>query len=351
MARGDQLTRQWKIIQGLISSRVGKSAAQLAEQLECHHRTIYRDLQALQGAGFPIYSERIEGRSVWLLLENARRQIPVPLSLPELMAVYLSRDMMKVFQGTVFFDALESLFQKVHATLPEESKTFLQNLEQTFRCGMKPTKNYRPFTEIIKQVSDAALNRKSVEIRYYTMSRKRESLRKVDPYRVWFFNGTFYLIGFCHVRGEVRIFALDRIKLLNETPDSFEVPADFDFDAFVRASFGVFQGEPVQVKVWFAPEVAGYIEEKIWHQDQRIRKGEDGAVVFEAQVAGTEEIRHWIMSWGAHAVVLEPERLREEIRLEAEKIAARYARRLDRKPQKSARPAQRSRFAAVSPDM
>jgi len=44
MARGDQLGRQWRIIQTLISSRMGNSAAELASQLDCHARTVYRDL-------------------------------------------------------------------------------------------------------------------------------------------------------------------------------------------------------------------------------------------------------------------------------------------------------------------
>ncbi|MGA7875978.1 MAG: transcriptional regulator [Desulfoferrobacter sp.] len=324
MARGDQLSRQWKIIQALISSKIGKSAAQIAEQLECHQRTIYRDLQALQAAGFPIYTEREDGKSLWRLLENARRPIPLPLSLPELMAIHFSRDMLKVFTGTPFYDSLESLFHKVQATLPEESKTFLASIEHTFHFGIKPRKNYGAFKEIIERVTDAVVKRKSIEVLYYTMSRKQESLRKIDPYRVWFFNGTFYLIGFCHMRAEVRVFVLDRIKALNETLDSFEVSADFQFDKFVRWSFGVFQGKPLRVKVWFSPDVAGYIEENIWHGDQKIRQQEDGAVVFEAQVAGAEEIKHWIMGWGANAVVLEPEALRDEIKQEAERVLQRY---------------------------
>ena len=64
MARGDQLGRQWKIIQTLISSRKGKSATELAEELECNPRRIYRDLEALQVAGFPIYTDRMEGRNL-----------------------------------------------------------------------------------------------------------------------------------------------------------------------------------------------------------------------------------------------------------------------------------------------
>jgi predicted DNA-binding transcriptional regulator YafY len=53
MARGHQLARQWKIIQTLITSRKGKSAAELAIEIECHPRTLYRDIEALQAAGFP----------------------------------------------------------------------------------------------------------------------------------------------------------------------------------------------------------------------------------------------------------------------------------------------------------
>ena len=76
MPRGDQLARQWKIIQTLISSRPGKSAAELAEEIECHPRTLYRDLEALQAAGFPIYTERIEGKNLWSLLDTMKHQIP-----------------------------------------------------------------------------------------------------------------------------------------------------------------------------------------------------------------------------------------------------------------------------------
>ena len=97
MARGDQLGRQWRIIQTLISSRMGKSAADLAEELECNPRTIYRDLEALQVAGFPIYTDRVKGKSLWSVLDTVKHQIPIPFSLPELMALYFGSDMMKVF--------------------------------------------------------------------------------------------------------------------------------------------------------------------------------------------------------------------------------------------------------------
>jgi predicted DNA-binding transcriptional regulator YafY len=58
MARGEQLSRQWKITQSLIAARIGKSAGEIADRLECYPQAVYRDLQALQAAGFPIHTER-----------------------------------------------------------------------------------------------------------------------------------------------------------------------------------------------------------------------------------------------------------------------------------------------------
>ena len=96
MARGDQLSRQWKIIQALTNARTGRSATELAQTLDCHSRTIYRDLEALQLAGFPLYTEKHEGRIRWSILDGGRQQMPIPLNLTELMALYFIRNMLNV---------------------------------------------------------------------------------------------------------------------------------------------------------------------------------------------------------------------------------------------------------------
>jgi predicted DNA-binding transcriptional regulator YafY len=323
MPRGDQLGRQWKIIQPLLTSS-GKSAAELASELDIHPRTVYRDLVALQTAGFPIYTDRMDGKSLWSLLDTMKHHIPVPFTLPELMALYFGSTMLKVFKGTFFYDALETLSQKIKTTLPPESLKYLKSVEQTMHMGIRPYKDYAKFKGILKQVNEAAAARKTIEIVYYTMSRKKVSRRSVDPYRIWFFNGTFYLIGFCHMRDEVRVFALDRIKLLHQTKKTFEVPEDFDVEEFVRPSFGIYQGPLTKVKIRFSPEVAGYVKESIWHESQKITDEKDGSILFEAEVAGTDEIRFWVMNWGSKAEVLEPASLREEIRFEAAAMVSTY---------------------------
>ncbi len=114
-------------------------------------------------------------------------------------------------------------------------------------------------------------------------------------------------------------------KMLHQTKDTFEKPEDFSFEEFIRPSFGVFQAEPMRVSVWFSSEVAGYIKEKIWHESQEIHKQDDGSIIFEAKVAGMDEVKFWIMSWGSHALVLEPESLRNEIRAEFEVMVEKYS--------------------------
>ena len=62
--------------------------------------------------------------------------------------------------------------------------------------------------------------------------------------------------------------------------------------------------------------MAGYIKEKIWHESQKLHPQKDGSLIFEAEVAGTEEIKSWILSWGKEATILEPAELKAKIKSE-----------------------------------
>jgi predicted DNA-binding transcriptional regulator YafY len=83
--------------------------------------------------------------------------------------------------------------------------------------------------------------------------------------------------------------------------------------SFWERVLGFTKGEPTKVRIRFSPVVAGYIKEKIRHDSQKLGPQEDGSLLFEADVAGTQEIKYWILGWGSHAQVLEPERLKEKI--------------------------------------
>jgi predicted DNA-binding transcriptional regulator YafY len=325
MARGDQLARQWIIFQQLMSAKQGKTVNDLAADVDCHPRTVYRDLEALQVGGFPIYTEKVNGTNFWTLMESAKKSVPIPFRLPELIALYFGRDVLKILKNTVFHDSLESLFIKIKNTLPPESKKYIEQIEKSLRAASGPHKKYDKFKDTLEILNEAVINKKVIEIVYYTMSRKKVAQREVAPYKIWFYDGTFYLIGHCRLKKDIRIFAIDRIKMINLTGERFAVPPDFDADEFMKASFGVFQGQPTHVKVLFTPNAAGYVREKVWHSSQKISERKDGSVILEVDVAGIKEIKHWILRWGSQAQVLEPDSLREEIRSEAAEILGVYA--------------------------
>jgi predicted DNA-binding transcriptional regulator YafY len=304
--RGDQLARQWRILRTIESRNHGATVAELAQQEDCHSRTIWRDLAAIQEAGFPLYSEKDGQKSRWSFVEGYTFHLPVPFTVTELMSLYFYRDILRIFKDTVFYESLDELFRKVRSTLPQESLSYLRRIEQAFHIGFKPFKDYSSFKEVIKQINEAVLSLRVLEMRYYSMSSKRETTRKVDPYKVWFFNGTLYLIGWCHVHDEIRMFVLDRIRLLHVTDQRFIPPDDFDLDEYMRDSFGVIHTDVEKVVIKFDPSLERYLKENIWHPSQVFKKDKDGSVVLAMEVGGLVEVMSWVLGFGRQAEVLEP---------------------------------------------
>ena len=246
MARGDQLARQWKIIQALIASRQGRAVPDLADMVECHTRTVYRDLEALQAAGFPVTTERDGHRMVWSLLDPARHAIPIPFSLPELMALYFGRRMVAPLKGTVFHDALESLFAKIRATLPGDVGRHLEHLD-TALAAPAPHKDHGRASRAIEAVNEAIGRSCCLRMVYRSMREGRDTRRTVAPYRLLYFDGTFYLVGRCGLREDIRVFALDRVRAIEVTDEVFEPPERTAMEEFFSASFGIFHGPRTRV--------------------------------------------------------------------------------------------------------
>jgi len=84
----------------------------LAEELDCNPRTLYRDMEALQVAEFPVYTERSDGKNLCSLLDRVKHQMRVPFTLTELMVLYFGRDMLKAFKDTAFYESLKSLLRQ-----------------------------------------------------------------------------------------------------------------------------------------------------------------------------------------------------------------------------------------------
>ena len=149
--------------------------------------------------------------------------------------------------------------------------------------------------------------------------------RDLDPYRVWYRSGALYAIGHDHLSRELRTFAIDRILGIEATDRRFEVPESFDFDAMLGAAFGVVTDPDTQkVRVRFEPAWASFVAERTWHPSQRAEPRSDGGLELFMEVAGLAEVKSWVLSFGASARVLEPERLRREVEQELAKALRAY---------------------------
>ncbi len=120
------------------------------------------------------------------------------------------------------------------------------------------------------------------------------------------------------------MFVLDQIKMLKITDERFTLPKDFNLADFMRHSFKVIHDDLYSVKVRISPSWARWVGEKIWHESQKAKKNGDGSLELSFRVAGLDEIKRWILSFGPAAEVLEPIRLRETIRAELSKTLGLY---------------------------
>lgn len=321
--RGDQLARQWRLIQRLARSRWGVGLDDLASEFECHRRTVYRDLDALMAAGFPVLSERRDNRVFYRFLDGFKLG-DVPFTPDEILSLAFGEDLLRTLEGTVFHDSIHSALDKIRASLGPEMTEFLARLGESFRVLPGPHGDYAALRDTIRVLNEAVLDRRSVAMQYRTGRTGRERTRDLDPYRIWYRGGALYVVGHDHHSGEVRTFAVKRIGAIRRTDRRFTVPASFDFDAYIGAAFGVIHEPPVQVRICFDKRWADWVAERTWHATQKLERRAGGALELTMEVGGAAEVRSWVLSFGAGAEVLEPASLREDVKRELTRAAARY---------------------------
>jgi predicted DNA-binding transcriptional regulator YafY len=323
--RGDQLARQWQLIQRLARSRAGCGLDDLAQELGCVKRTLYRDLDALMYAGFPVVSERRDGRVLYRFLETFRLG-DVPFTPDEILALAFGEDLLRTLEGTVFHDSIGSALAKIRAGLSPELSDYLARLGHSFRVLPGPHKNYAHFRDTIQALNDAVLGRRTLRMRYRTGRTGAVKERDLDPYRVWYRSGGLYVVGLDHHSGEIRTFAVERIQALAPSGARFRVPEDFDFEAWSGSSFGVVSEPATVVRLRFDQRWATYVAEHTWHASQKIEPLPGGGIELRMEVGGTSELRGWILSFGPGAEVLEPAALRDAVAADLEASLARYGR-------------------------
>ncbi len=323
MPRNAEVIRQWTILRELEASR-RLTIDEMAGKTGVTTRTIRRDLEALQSAGFPLYDESHDGKKYWLLEQKAFRRLDTTgFTLAELSALYFSRTLVECLAATPFQKDVTSAFDRLAAALTPGMRQFLDRLPLVFQAkaepGAQPAAAQR---KEIGQLLDATLQHRRAVMRYHSFSSDREKEYLIEPYRVVFAQGALYVVAFVPEYGRTRTFALDRIKSLSVTDERFE-PVETDETAFAH-SLGVHDGAPERITIAFAPRIAKYVRERVWHSSQEVQERPDGGIALTLNVANDVALRGWILGFGALARVIAPADLAAQIARELEEARALY---------------------------
>jgi len=324
MPRNDQITRQWHLLRQLEGS-LGRSLQELVDNVPDDYpknaRTVRRDLEALEAVGFPLVTERHNGQTRWRLMEGFSKIPALGFSATELMALTFSRNLLKPLDGTEIQASLNSALNKVAAALPPQGHEYVRGMEQIFSVGLGPHKSYRQHKNTIDTISQAIDKRRTAQMRYYSASRDQTSRREVDPYFLRYAAGGLYLIGHCHLRKEVRMFAVERVRSITLTDHPYQMPLDFKVDEYVQDALGIMRsGRRIEVELLFSKKAAAWVKDKSWHPSQENSLLKDGRLKLALKVADNEELVGWILSFGSQVQVVRPEALRQKVKDEARKI-------------------------------
>src|SRR5829696_1710418 len=143
MPRNAEVIRQWTILREIESARgSGVTIDDLASLCAVTTRTIRRDLQALEEAGFPVYDDKThdDGRTRWRVNGQAFKGLAAGLTVSELCALYFSRTLLESLSGTPFRDEVESAFDKFASGLPPHMRHFLDQLPRVIATKPDPVR-------------------------------------------------------------------------------------------------------------------------------------------------------------------------------------------------------------------
>jgi predicted DNA-binding transcriptional regulator YafY len=315
----DRLARMLRVVAVLRGHPEGIRPAEIARRVGVATRTVYRDLTALeQEVGVAVWSEN----GLWGVIDDEFLP-PLKLTLDEAMAVVLSARLM-VRYADKYDPDLAAAFEKLEEVLPA---ALAEHVERTLDILARHPRD-AAFSEHVHRLTRAWAERRVVTLEYEPARYAPEAAARkavVRPYLIEpsLQTHALYLIGWDETRDGLRTFKIERIRDVALTPRRFDPPEPGSLEEALRGAWDIIADQPsTAVALRFAPTVASRVMETTWHPTQRVESGADGSLVWRATVAGTIEIRLWILSWGDEVEVLEPAALRDDVAATHRRAAA-----------------------------
>jgi predicted DNA-binding transcriptional regulator YafY len=326
--RNNQIERVLGILRQLDRAG-GTTLYDLAEEFGATVRTVRRDIEALKRAGLPIEEEPGDTRAKrWRIAYSDRlNKLSSLLDASHYLALRIAMDQAGPARRLpAVFTALEDLSDKIEKAVGKSKRADLEAIASCFYSAEKFAYQSSP-PDVLWPLVQAISEHKMCEIRHRAAAPgAKENVWRALPLKIFVYDGALYV--HLHIPawpGAVRVFNLQRVLGVKVTDEVGKVPAGYDPDKVIGASFGVFGGkETRQFRLRFTPNLATYIRERVWHPTQKLRDTKDGGVELTFTCAESPDLSGWVASWRKDVEVVEPKELREELADVGEWYAGKY---------------------------
>ncbi len=297
-------------------------AEDLAATFETSKRTIYRDIEALCEAGVPIVSIPGQGYS----LMKGYFLPPLSFTADEATTLLLGSDLIAQHFDTQYRTAAQAASRKIAGVLSEQHRDTVRSLQKNFRfIAFNPNNSDdNAGLALLQQLRQAIIECITVRFTYHTRHRKDEDTshaeptrREVDPYGLVHLHDSWHLSAYCHLRKDMRIFRLDRIEHLELLPKTFYRSPDFEMHPPDEDQKNLI------VRVLFDAEVARWVRESHFYFIASFEETAQGLFV-TLKARRESDVFSWLLGWGSHVYILEPESLRQKLLTEISAIQKRY---------------------------
>lgn len=301
----------------LYNTPQGLGAVELANYCGVDRRTIYRDIEALDAMGVPVW--QLDGK---FGIDREGYQSTVRLNLNETVALYFAARLLAHHSDENNPHVVGAL-DKIAASLPDATLSeHMSRAAEVIRA--KPMRSN--YVQIVEILTRAWADRRVAMIQYWAADRTEPQERVIEPYflEVARFEPGSYVLAHDRLRNALRTFKVERIVRAELLSEHYAIPEDFDPYKWLQASWGIMAEDEVEVRLRFSPQVARRVQESVWHHSQHLDTLPDGGCVLTMCVGGIREIRNWVLSWGADVEVLAPQELRDQIAAESVRMTEQY---------------------------
>ena len=276
------------------------TAKELANRFEVSTRTIYRDIETLSGANIPIYASKGKDGGIGLLDEYVLNK--TILSEEEQNQILFALQGMKKVKGQDEKDILEKL-----------SILFNKKINDWIKIDFSNWDNMQE--ERFDIIKSAILNKHLVQFTYYN-SNGEESKRIVEPLQIWFKDKSWYLVSYCKLKQDYRIFKIARIKEVKMLQEHFEreLPKEEENE---KHNFKIIE---LELEINKAMTYRVYDE----FESKEITKKEDGNFIIKVKYPENEWIYGYILSFGEYAKILNPAYVKNIIKDKLQKTLKNY---------------------------